>query len=54
MHYENEKAKPTHYLIQIVDYDDLYGQRQEWAPKLWELTTDPTWDFLTSIINVGH
>ena len=27
--YENEKAKLAHYLIQIVDYDDLYNQRQE-------------------------
>jgi len=24
--YENEKAKPAHYLAQIVDYNDLYGQ----------------------------
>jgi len=25
--YENEKAKPAHYLIQIIDYEDLYDQR---------------------------
>ena len=24
--YENEKAKPSHYLVQIVDYDDLNDQ----------------------------
>jgi len=24
--YENEKAKPAYYLIQIVDYDDLKDQ----------------------------
>ena len=28
--YENGKAKPAHYLIQIVDYSDPYHQRQEW------------------------
>jgi len=31
--YENEKANSTHYLVQIVDYDDLYDQRQEWFPE---------------------
>jgi len=25
--YENEKAKPAHYLIQIIDCDDLNDQR---------------------------
>ena len=27
--YENGKAKPAHYLLQIIDYDDLGDQRQE-------------------------
>ena len=30
---ETEKAKSAHYLIQIVDYDDLNDQRQEWVPN---------------------
>jgi len=31
--YENEKIKPAHYLIQIVDFDDPNDQRQEWFPE---------------------
>ena len=31
--YKNGKAKPTHYLVQIIDYDDPYDQRQEWFPN---------------------
>jgi len=40
--YENEKAKLTHYLVQIVDFDDPEDRRQEWNPKRRELVTDPT------------
>jgi len=28
--YENGRAKASHYLVQIIDYDDLYDQWQEW------------------------
>lgn len=31
--YENGRAKPAHYLIQIIDCDDLNDQRQEWIPR---------------------
>jgi len=31
--YENGKAKPAHYLIQIVDYDNLNDYRQEWVSE---------------------
>ena len=28
--YENGKAKPAYYLVQIVDCDNLNDQRQNW------------------------
>ena len=31
--YENGEAKSTHYLIQIVNYDDLNDQRREWVSE---------------------
>jgi len=30
--YENEKVKPAHYLIRLIDLEDLDDQRQEWFP----------------------
>jgi len=41
--YENGKAKPAHYLIQIMDFDDRNDQRQERRSlERRELATDPT------------
>ena len=31
--YENRKAKPTNYLIQIVDFNDPNDRLQEWFPE---------------------
>ena len=53
--YENEKAKPTHYLIQIVDYDDLEDQRQECISELpTHLITDPALARAIGFFNIYH
>jgi len=52
--YENGKAKPIHYLIQIVDYDDLYDQRREWVPEQWKLITDPALARAIGFFNIYH
>jgi len=40
--YENEKTKPTHYLIRLTDLEDLDDQRQEWFSERQGVVTDPT------------
>ena len=53
--YENEKAKPAHYLIQIVDYDDLNDQQREWVSELpTHLVTDPTLARAIGFFNSYH
>ena len=52
--YENEKAKPAHYLFQIVDYDNPYDQRQEWAPEQRELITSPALAKAIEFFNIYH
>ena len=52
--YENEKAKPAHYLIQIVDYDDLDNQRQEWVSERRKLVTNPAWARAIGVLNIYH
>ena len=52
--YENEKAKPAHYLIQIIEYDDLDDQRQEWAPERWELVINPALARSIGFFNIYH
>jgi len=52
--YKNEKTKPVHYLIQIVDFDDPNYQRQEWSPKRWELVTDPALTRAIGFYNIYH
>jgi len=51
--YENRKAKPAHYLIQIVDCENLNDQQQEWTVHL---VIDPTLSRAIEffIINVRH
>jgi len=53
--YENEKAKPANYLIQIVDYDNLNDQRQEWISELpMHLVTDPALVRTIGFFNIYH
>ena len=53
--YENEKAKPAHYLIQIVDCNDLNNQRREWVSELpTYLVTDPTVARAIEFFNIYH
>jgi len=58
MKYENEKAKPAHYLVQIVDLDNPKDQQQEWFSKQHELVSDPNWQepsvFIIFTIKCGH
>ena len=39
--YENEKAKPTHYLIRLIDLEDHDDQRQEWFSECQGVVIDP-------------
>jgi len=53
--YENEKAKPAHYLIQIVDCDDLNDQRQSWVHENpVHLVTDPALSKTVGFFNIYH
>ena len=42
IYYENEKAKPVYYLVQLVDLDDPNYQRWERLPERQEVASDPT------------
>ena len=53
--YENEKAKPAHYLVQIIDCDDLNEQQQNWIHgNLVHLVTDPALSRATGLFNIYH
>ena len=52
--YENGKAKSAHYFIQIVDYDDLNDQQQEWIPEHRELITDSALVRAIGFFNIYH
>jgi len=51
--YENGKVKPAHYLVQIVDCDDLNDQWQSWVHgNLVHLVTDPTLSRAVGFFNI--
>jgi len=52
--YENRKAKPAHYLVQLVHFDDPNYQRQEWLLEQWELVTVPTLAIAISFYSIYH
>ena len=53
--YENGKAKPAHYLVQIVDCDDLNDQRQNWIHRNpVHLVTDPALSRAIGFFNIYH
>jgi len=40
MEYKNGKAKPSHYLVQLVDLNNPGYQQQKWFPQQHELVCD--------------
>jgi len=52
--YEKGKAQSAHYLIQIIDFDDPYDQRQEWFSERRELFTDPALARAIDFYNIYH
>ena len=51
--YENRKAKPAHFLVQI-DFDDPNDQRQKWFSERRQLVTDPTLARASDFYNIYH
>jgi len=52
---ENEKAKLAHYLIQIVNCDDVNDQRQSWVlGNSVHLVTNPTLSRAIGFFNIYH
>ena len=53
--YENEKAKPVHYLVQLVDGDDPSDQRQNWIHRdLVNVVIDPALARAIGFFNIYH
>jgi len=53
--YENEKVKPPYYLVQIVDYNDLNDQWQEWIRgHPVHVVTDPVLSRAIEFFNIYH
>jgi len=53
--YENGQAKPTNYLVQIVDCDDLNDERQSWVHgNPIHLVTDPALSKALGFFNIYH
>ena len=52
--YENKKVEIARYLVQIVDYDNPYGQRQEWFLEQRELVTDLALARVIDFYNIYH
>jgi len=52
--YKNRKAKLAHYLVQIVDDNNSYDQRQELFPKRQELVTNPAFARAIGFDNIYH
>ena len=52
--YENGKAKPAHYLVQLVDLVNPRYRQQEWFPEWHELLTDPALSRAIDFFNIYH
>ena len=53
--YENGKTKPSHSLIQIVDYDHLNNQQREWVSELpMHLVTNSALARAIEFFNIYH
>lgn len=53
--YENGKAKPANYLLQIIDCDDLNDKGQSWVHgNLVHLVTDPALSRAVGFFNFYH
>ena len=52
--YENGKAKPAHYLIQLIDSEDLDDQRQEWFLERQGVVTDSALARTIEFFNIYH
>jgi len=53
--YENWKAKPAHYLVQIFDCDDPNDQRQNWIHgDPVHIVTDPALARAIGFFNIYH
>ena len=53
--YENEKAKPTHFFVQIVDCNDLNDQQQNWIHEdPVHIVTGPALTMAIGFFNIYH
>jgi len=48
----NGKAKPAHYLIRTVDFDDPKDRWEEWNLESWELVTNPALTRAIGFLNI--